>query len=82
MEQANKPKFSSHIRNGMERALSYIKDKLVKYLVPFHKGPVLHELFVFDDVRSVRPHVMGAPRAVVHTALQNPQIYMQVRSAF
>lgn len=62
----------------MDNALIYLKDQLTKYLIPFNKGPTLHELFVFDDVKSVRQHIMGAPRAVIHTALQNPNIYLQV----
>lgn len=62
----------------MDETLIYIKDELGKYLIPFNKGPTLYELFVFDDVKSVRPHIMGAPRAALHTALQNPQLYLQV----
>ncbi|KAG4080614.1 hypothetical protein HA402_006215 [Bradysia odoriphaga] len=77
MEQASKSKFSSEVRKQMDITLAYIKDQLTKYLVPFNKGPALHELFVFDDVRSVRQHIMGAPRAVIHNALQNPHIYLQ-----
>lgn len=78
MEQANKSKFSTDLRKQVDITLNYVKDQLTKYLVPFNKGPTLHELFVFDDVKSVRQHVMGAPRAVIHTALQNPNIYLQV----
>lgn len=77
-EQATKSKFSTDLKKQMDAALTYVKDQLEKYLVPFNKGPTLHELFVFDDVKSVRQHIMGAPRAVVHTALQNPHIYLQV----
>lgn len=78
MEQATKSKYSSDLRKQMDITLTYVKDQLTKYLLPFNKGPTLHELFVFDDVISVRQHIMGAPRAVVHTALQNPNIYLQV----
>lgn len=66
----------------MDLTLTYIKAELTKYLVPFNRAPTLHELFVFDDVKSVRQHIMGAPRAVVHTALQNPNVYLQVRLSF
>lgn len=79
MEQVNKSKFSTEVRKHMDTTLAYIKDQLTKHLVPFNRGPPFHELFVFDDVRSVRQHIMGAPRAVIHNALQNPQIYLQVR---
>lgn len=79
-EQATKSKFSTDLKKQMDVAITYVKDQLEKYLVPFNKGPTLHELFVFDDVKSVRQHIMGAPRAVVHTALQNPHIYLQVNS--
>lgn len=80
LEQATKSKLSTDLRKQMDVTLTYIKDQLIKYLVPFYGGPTLHELFVFDDVKSVRQHIMGAPRAVVHTALQNPNIYLQVIS--
>lgn len=82
LEQATKPKFSTDLRKQMDATLTYIKDQLAKYLVPFDKGPTLHELFVVDDVKSVRQHIMGAPRAVIHTALQNPHIYLQVEFFF
>jgi len=61
----------------MDVTLTYIKNELSTYLIPFNKGPTLYELFVFDDVKSVRQHIMGAPRAAVHTALHNPQLYLQ-----
>lgn len=79
MQQATKSKFSSGIREQMDTTLAYIKDQLTKFLVPFNKGSALHELFVFDDVRSVRQHIMGAPRAIIHNALQNPHTYLQVK---
>lgn len=78
MEQATKSKSSSELRRQMDIILAYVKDQLTKYLLPFNKGPTLHELFVFDDVKSVRHHIMGSPRAVVHSALQNPNLYLQV----
>lgn len=78
MERANKSKLSNDLRKQMDSTLTYIKDELSKYLIPFNKGPTLYELFVFDDVKSVRQHIMGAPRAALHTALQNPQMYLQV----
>lgn len=81
MQQATKSKSSSDLRKQMDITLTYVKDQLTKYLIPFSSGPTLHELFVFDDVKSVRHHIMGAPRAVVHTALQNPNIYLQVMNA-
>lgn len=79
MEQTTKSKYSTEIRKLMDTTLAYIKEELTMHLVPFNKGPALHELFVFDDVRSVRQHIMGAPRAAIHNALQNPHIYLQVK---
>lgn len=48
-----------------------------KYLRPLENGPPLLELFVFSDSRSLRQHIVGAPRAALHTALTNPQSYLQ-----
>lgn len=78
MEEATKTKYSTQLRKHMDTTLVYIKNQLAKYLVPFNKGPTLYELFVFGEVKSVRQHIMGAPRAVTHTALQNPHVYLQV----
>lgn len=37
----------------------------------------LHELMVFSDVASVRKQIIGSPRGAIHTALNNPQVYLQ-----
>ncbi|EAA07165.2 AGAP010406-PA [Anopheles gambiae str. PEST] len=35
------------------------------------------ELFLYNDSSFIRRHIIGAPRAAVHTALNNPQFYTQ-----
>ncbi|KAJ6648365.1 Origin recognition complex subunit 3 [Pseudolycoriella hygida] len=77
MEQASTSKSSTDLRKHIDITLTYIKGQLTKYLVPFSEAPTLNELLVFDDVKSVRQHIIGAPRAATHAALQNPQLYLQ-----
>ncbi|XP_070504298.1 origin recognition complex subunit 3 [Chironomus tepperi] len=59
--------------------LDYIYDVFERHLVPFNKGPVLTELFLFSDCNSVRRHIVGAPRSSIHNALVNPHHYLQCK---
>lgn len=36
------------------------------------------EIFFFSDVASVKKQIIGSPRGAVHTALSNPEHYLQV----
>ncbi|XP_053679319.1 origin recognition complex subunit 3 [Anopheles nili] len=68
---------------GVTKAIGRITDYFVKhvfqrYLRPANKNCVaLIELFLYDDSASIRRHIIGVPRAAVHTALNNPQYYTQ-----
>lgn len=65
--------------NELKKVLDYLRDRVFgKYILPWRKGPPLIELFVFDNHRSIQSFLKGAPRAAVHTALTNPQFYLQV----
>lgn len=37
-----------------------------------------HEIFFFNNVASIKSLVVGSHRAAIHTALNNPQCYLQV----
>lgn len=59
--------------------IDYIHNIFEKHLVPFTKGPVFNELYVFSDCNSVRRHIVGAPRSALHNALSNPCHYLQCK---
>ena len=61
------------------KCLDYIYEVFERHLVPFNKGPVLTELFLFSDCNSVRRHIVGAPRSSIHNALVNPHHYLQCK---
>lgn len=80
LKMAKEGKQVSEFSKAMEENLEFIKTEIVaKFLKPLSKAPALHELFVFSDITTVRRHIMGAPRAALHTALNNPQFYLQCK---
>lgn len=79
LQLAKKPKVVNEFKQNVMIALNYIRDKLfAKYLEPIQKRTPLYELYLFSDISAVRPHILGAPRAAIHTALNNPHSYLQV----
>ncbi|XP_023347361.1 origin recognition complex subunit 3-like [Eurytemora carolleeae] len=46
------------------------------YLQPPTVKP-LHEIFFFTATATVRRHLVGAPRAALHTALTDPYLYLE-----
>uniref|UniRef100_A0A182NDI2 Origin recognition complex subunit 3 n=1 Tax=Anopheles dirus TaxID=7168 RepID=A0A182NDI2_9DIPT len=76
---------AKHTKNetGVARAVGRITEYMVnnifrRYLQPPTPQTVpLIELFLYSDSASMRRHIVGAPRAAVHTALNNPQYYTQ-----
>lgn len=65
---------------AVNKILAHIETKLVLvHLRPLQKAPPLHELYVFSDISTVRCNIIGAPRAALHTALNNPHFYMQCK---
>ncbi|XP_055529762.1 origin recognition complex subunit 3 [Wyeomyia smithii] len=78
LNAARQPKTESVFTKEVNRLISYITNDIFrKYLCPLSRGPPLFELFVFNDAASVRRHIVGVPRAAVHTALNNPHYYLQ-----
>lgn len=57
--------------------LDYLKKFLGTNLRPIQAAPALNEFFVFSDYMSVRDQIVGAPRGVLHNALNNPQQSIQ-----
>ncbi|XP_030375173.1 origin recognition complex subunit 3 [Scaptodrosophila lebanonensis] len=65
---------------ALQLILQHIETHLVmKYLRPLQNAPPLHELYIFSDISTVRRNIIGAPRAALHTALNNPHFYMQCK---
>ena len=56
--------------------LSFLHNVLKELLVPPTELP-LHEIFVFSATGAVRRHLVGAPRAALHTALTDPWEYLE-----
>lgn len=65
---------------GLKKVLEYLRGVFGKFVRPFNKAPPLYELFVYSDFDDVQSHLKGAPRGAIHTALTNPQHYLQVRT--
>lgn len=74
---ARQPKKVNKFTRTVRQGLDSIHEKIAKFLLPFSRGPHLLELFVFNDLSAVRTHIMGAPRASLHTGLHNPHCYLQ-----
>lgn len=75
---AKQPKTTNAFTQSVNEALEFLRDQVLAiHLVPFKAGPPLLELFVFSDLSAIRSHIMGAPRAALHTGLHNPQTYLQ-----
>lgn len=78
LEMAKQPKTTNSYTKAVKETLKFLHDQVfTRHLVPFKAGPPLLELFVFGDLSAIRSHIMGAPRAALHTALHNPQTYLQ-----
>lgn len=76
----DKQQATSEFACAVNKLLAYIETKLVlNYLRPLQNAPPLHELYVFSDISTVRRNIIGAPRAALHTALNNPHFYMQCK---
>lgn len=75
---AKQPKQLNEFTKHVTTALDFLRnDVIAKYLKPHSTAPALYELFVFSDLPAIRMHIMGAPRATLHTALNNPRSYLQ-----
>lgn len=60
-----------------EKLVQYLIYSLMKkYLIPLQNLP-LHEIVLFKDCHLLKRYLAGAPRAAIHTALNNPNYYLQ-----
>lgn len=76
----DKQQSTSEFSRAVSKILALIESDLVlTYLRPLQQAPPLHEIYVFSDIATVRRNIIGAPRAALHTALNNPHFYMQCK---
>ncbi|ALC42132.1 lat [Drosophila busckii] len=76
----DKQQSSSEYARVLQETLNYIETHIVlEQLRSLQQAPPLHELYVFSDIATVRRHIIGAPRAALHTALNNPHFYLQCK---
>lgn len=61
-----------------ENHLKFIGNIFEKYLIIPTSKP-FHEIFFFNNATSIKNHIVGSHRAAIHTALNNPQCYIQAR---
>lgn len=77
LEAAKQPKPVSPYMQALSATMTDLKDFISVHLLPLSKAPPLVELFVFTDHLAIKRHIMGAPRAAIHQALNNPAHYLQ-----
>lgn len=76
----DKQQSTSEFSRALNKILTLIETDLVlAHLRPLQQAPPLHEIYVFSDIATVRRNIIGAPRAALHTALNNPHFYMQCK---
>ncbi|KAL5288502.1 ORC3 family protein [Megaselia abdita] len=80
LQMAKEDKQVSEFSKAVETNLEFLKTEIIgKFLRPLSKAPPLHEIFVFSDIAMVKKNIVGAPRAALHMALNNPQFYLQCK---
>lgn len=80
-EDKDRPQLAAtEFAQALQKTLQLIETHLVEgHLRALQDAPPIHELFVFSDVATVRRNIIGAPRAALHTALNNPHFYLQCK---
>lgn len=53
--------------------------EILDHYVEVPSSKPFHEIFFFNNISAVKNHIIGSHRAAIHTALNNPQYYLQVR---
>lgn len=79
LQAAKQPKQISPYTKAVKNIIDEIQHFLTSHLRPISKAPPLIELFVFMDSLTAKRHIMGVPRAAIHTALNNPSHYLQCK---
>lgn len=78
---AKKNRVQNKYEKVREKFFNELTKQFDKYLEVPDKRP-FHEIFFFDDIGAIKNHIVGSHRAAIHTALNNPQHYLQVSKTF
>lgn len=75
MSKAHKPQsaYEKHRENVLN-----ILAKLFSQHLQIPSSQPFHEIFFFDNIVSIKNHIVGSHRAAIHTALNNPRCYLKV----
>lgn len=77
LENIKQDKLNFEFDVKREKLVHYLINNLFKkYLIPLQDLP-LHEIVLFKDCHLLKKCLAGAPRAAIHTALNNPTYYLQ-----
>lgn len=80
LQMSKQQRHVSEFTKSVQETLEYIEQQIVAvHMGPLQKAPALHELFVFSDISTVKRNIIGAPRAALHMALNNPHFYLQCK---
>lgn len=67
--------------NKYEKLRQNLLQFFMKYFQQFLQIPTafyFHEIYFFDDI-DIQNHIIGVHRAAIHTALNEPHSYLQVK---
>lgn len=58
--------------------MSYLDKKIFSIYLRNPNLLPASEIFFFSDGNAMKHHIVGSPRAAIHTGLNNPQAYLDV----
>ncbi|KAK7792913.1 hypothetical protein R5R35_007991 [Gryllus longicercus] len=75
LSKKNQPQ--SQFEKMREEFVDYLSSKVFPEMLKPPASYPLMEIIMFDNTASVKTHIVGAPRAAIHTALNDPQFYLE-----
>lgn len=80
LEMNKLPKPISEYSKQVNFCLEYIKNEIItKLILPFSSGPDFLQYFIFSELKTIKHHIIGAPRGAIHTAMNDPHEYLQCK---
>ncbi|GLG94373.1 uncharacterized protein GBIM_01596 [Gryllus bimaculatus] len=77
LQLSKKDQPQSQFEKMREEFVDYLSSKLFPEMLKPPASYPLMEIIMFDNTASVKTHIVGAPRAAIHTALNDPQFYLE-----
>ncbi|KAJ2946991.1 hypothetical protein O0L34_g16336 [Tuta absoluta] len=78
LQSTRQDRIQSEFEMVRSRFISYLHEMFAVGLQQPHTRP-FHEVLQFHDLAAVKKQVVGSPRGAQHTALANPQLYLQCK---